>query len=88
MLEAITLKTFIISSKCKTGPSEILDNGKGGFLFNVGNYKQLANKITAYTKNKKSCRLKTIYAFNRLHRFSFNKNLNLYLSIINKELNL
>ena len=44
LLEALTLKKFIISSKCHTGPKEILLNGKGGLLFNVGNSDQLAKK--------------------------------------------
>ena len=38
-------KKFIISSNCPTGPSEILDNGKTGLLFKVGDYKELAKKL-------------------------------------------
>ena len=53
LLEAISLKKFVISSDCPTGPREILDNGKGGMLFKVSNYKMLANKIIFYNKNKK-----------------------------------
>ena len=53
LLEALTLKKFIISSDCETGPKEILSNGKGGFLFKVGDYKTLARKIKLYVKNKK-----------------------------------
>tara|TARA_B100000795_G_scaffold269648_1_gene259751 strand:+ start:287 stop:1396 length:1110 start_codon:yes stop_codon:yes gene_type:complete len=41
LLEVACLKKLIISSNCKVGPSEILQKGKGGLLFNVGNYKQL-----------------------------------------------
>ena len=54
LLEALTLKKFIISTNCPTGPKEILLNGKGGLLFNVGNYNQLSEKILFYIKNKKS----------------------------------
>ena len=54
LLEALTLKKFIISSDCPTGPSEILDSGKGGLLFRVGNFKDLGNKILIYKKQKKS----------------------------------
>ena len=28
---------FIISTKCPTGPKEILLNGKGGLFFKIGN---------------------------------------------------
>ena len=44
LLEAITLKKSIISSNCKTGPKEILKNGKGGTLFKTGSYKDLSKK--------------------------------------------
>ena len=44
-LEALSLKKFIISSNCPTGPKEILLNGKGGLIFKTGNYKDLAKKI-------------------------------------------
>ena len=60
ILEAICLKKFVISTNCKTGPKEILDNGKGGVLFEIGNYKQLAEKIISYSKNKKKITLKLI----------------------------
>ena len=41
LLEVACLKKLIISSNCKVGPSEILQDGKGGLLFKVGDYKQL-----------------------------------------------
>ena len=44
LLESIALKKFVISSNCPTGPSEILDKGKGGLLFKVGDYHDLEKK--------------------------------------------
>ena len=41
LLEAQYLKKYIISTDCKTGPREILNNGKYGDLFKVGDYKSL-----------------------------------------------
>ena len=35
------MKKLIISSDCKVGPSEILQNGRGGILFEVGNSQSL-----------------------------------------------
>ena len=35
LLESLVLKKFIISSDCRTGPREILDNGKGGFYLKL-----------------------------------------------------
>jgi glycosyltransferase involved in cell wall biosynthesis len=86
LLEAISLKKFIISSDCPTGPREILLNGKGGFLFKVGDYKDLAQKIINYTLNKKKLNKKTIFAYKNLKRFDYNNSLKKYLFLINKYL--
>ena len=83
LLEAITLKKFVISSNCPTGPREILDNEKGGFLYEVGEYKSLSKKIEQYLKSKKSLKKKIKYANKRLIRFNYQKNLNRYLKVVN-----
>ena len=84
LLEALVLKKFVISSNCPTGPSEILDNGKTGLLFKVGDYKNLAKKIIFFQKNKKLCLKMKIKAYKRLKRFDYHNNLNRYLTIIKK----
>ena len=84
LLEALTLQKFIISSKCPTGPREILLNGKGGLLFNVGNHNQLANKIIYYEKNKKKCLNMLKHAIKKLYRFDYQKNLKKYLNLVNQ----
>ena len=86
VLEAITLKKFVISSSCPTGPKEILLNGKGGLLFKPGDYQKLANQILFFKKNKKKCMTKLQISYSKLHRFDFNKNLNLYLKLIKSEI--
>ena len=83
LLEAITLKKFVISSNCPTGPSEILDNGNGGLLFNVGDHKALSKKIIYAIHNKKKCNKKLLFAEKRLNRFEFSKNLLKYYNILN-----
>lgn len=45
LIEALILETKIISSNCKTGPKEILDSGRYGELFDVGDYKKLGEQI-------------------------------------------
>ena len=75
LLEALALKKFIISSDCPTGPSEILNSGKGGFLFKVGSFKDLAQKILIYKKQKKKCEKIKKFALKRIDRFDLNKNL-------------
>ena len=44
LLEALTLKKFVISTNCPTGPKEILLNENGGLLFKIGDHKQLTKK--------------------------------------------
>jgi len=84
LLEALTLRKFIISSNCPTGPKEILLNGKGGLLFKVGNHNQLAKKILYYVKNKKKCLKMLRYAIQNLYRFDYQKNLKKYLNLVNQ----
>tara|TARA_Y100001958_G_C21165345_1_gene498312 strand:- start:555 stop:1259 length:705 start_codon:yes stop_codon:yes gene_type:complete len=81
LLEAISLKKFIISSNCPTGPKEILDNGKGGFLFNVGNYIKLSKMILIYKNNKKIYSKMKRISYQRLDRFNLEKNLDKYYEL-------
>ena len=64
-----------------------MSNGKGGFLFKVGDYKSLAQKIKLYVKNKKKLKKKVKYGYNALVRFDYDKNLHKYFIIVNKYLN-
>jgi glycosyltransferase involved in cell wall biosynthesis len=86
LLESLALKKFIISTDCPTGPREILDGGKNGFLFKVGDYEDLSKKIILYNNNKKKLYKKIFNGHKRLDRFSFNKNLKKYYLILNKYL--
>ena len=86
LLEALTLKKFIISSNCDTGPKEILSNGKGGLLFRVGDYKTLAKRIIFFNKNKQKLKKKILFGHKELKRFDYHKNLNKYFEIVNKYL--
>ena len=86
LLESLALKKFIISSKCPTGPSEILDNGKGGLLFKCGKYKELAKQILYFSNNQKTCNSKLKYALKRMSRFDYKINLLKYEKLINSYL--
>ncbi len=48
ILEAALSNTFIISSNCPNGPSEILSNGKNGLLFQNNNLSDLLNKFDEF----------------------------------------
>ena len=79
ILESMLLKKYVISSKCPTGPSEILKGGKYGGLFQINNYKKLSSLILDFFKNKKKYKKKTIDAYNSLERFDYKNNCKLYL---------
>ena len=52
LIEAAILDKLIISSNCPVGPTEILENGKSGILFNVGDSQELAEKIEKVLNDK------------------------------------
>ena len=83
LLEALTLDKFIISSDCRTGPKEILLNGRGGDLFKVGDYKKLGKLIVDYKKYKRTKLKKLEIAKKNLNRFDFKMNLKKYLKLVN-----
>lgn len=51
LLEALCCNKMIISSDCMTGPKEVLENGKNGELFQVGNAEQLVKYVKKYYEN-------------------------------------
>lgn len=51
MIEALVLNTPTISSNCLTGPKEILENGKYGKLFRIGNEIELERMIIGTLNN-------------------------------------
>lgn len=51
IVEAAILENAIISSNCPVGPKEILGNGEYGILFDVGDYKKLAEKLEIFCKD-------------------------------------
>jgi glycosyltransferase involved in cell wall biosynthesis len=82
LLESLALRKFVISSNCRTGPKEILLNGKGGLLFKVGDYRELSKKIIYYHKNKKNCVKLLKHSINNLDRFDYHKNLKEYYNLV------
>jgi glycosyltransferase involved in cell wall biosynthesis len=87
LLEAQYLKKIIISSNCPTGTSEILLNGKAGFLFKNNNLNDLCKKIIYVTQNKKIANLKIRNGYKNIYRFDYNKNLLSYSKIIKEFIN-
>ena len=84
LLEAATLKKFIISSDCPTGPREILKNGNAGLLFKVGDINDLAKKILFFHKNKKKLKNKTNVLYQSLSKYDYKQNLEKYWKVVKK----
>ena len=60
LIEASYMNLFVISSNCKNGPSEILDNGKNGILYESNNKKALIESLEQYSRlDKKEIYKKT-----------------------------
>ena len=84
LLEAISLKKFIISSNCPTGPREILQNGEFGMLFKPGDEKDLTNKIIDFNNKTKKYNKITSKAYASLKRFDFNTSCEKYFRVVNE----
>lgn len=70
LLESAALGVLNISSNCPNGPAEILENGKSGLLFPVGDADELAKIIKDIWHNKISTDIITQNATTSLARFS------------------
>ena len=80
LIEAAACNLFIISSDCKNGPREFLDNGKNGILyesnkngslsFAIQQYFQTENKFKMKLNAKKNCRKYTLF-----HHYKYFENI-------------
>jgi|TARA_Y100000389_G_scaffold168335_1_gene173943 glycosyltransferase involved in cell wall biosynthesis len=84
LLEAMTLKKFIISTNCPTGPKEILQNGRYGSLCKVGDFNKVAKEIIKFNANRKRYNKVCNQAYKSLDRFDYKNNLNKYFTEIKK----
>ena len=69
LIETQMFKTPILSTDCLSGPNEILENGKLGYLTPVNNEEKLANKIVYIFKNYTEAKKKANLGFKKLYRF-------------------
>jgi glycosyltransferase involved in cell wall biosynthesis len=84
LIEAIQSKTYVISTNCKTGPRELLLNGRYGSLVPVGDYHKIAKEIIKYKRKPFQFKKKINLAYNSLDRFDNFKNFSIYLYLISK----
>ena len=84
LLEIASLKKFIISSNCKVGPREILQSGKGGILYKVGDYNRLYLILKKIDLKSKYIKSKIENTYKYVHN-NFQKDIsNPFIDIIKK----
>lgn len=82
IVEAGAFKIPIISTNCKSGPKEILGNGKFGNLIKIGDVKNLSRLII---KNlEKPNKAKILRMYKSLRRFDITKHIKKYEEIFTK----
>lgn len=82
VIEALNYSRICIVSNCKHGPSEILNNGKGGYIFKSQNHKDLFKKLVEVENNYKSAKKKIKYGRKKLNRFLINNQSKKYIEAI------
>ena len=86
LIEATFLKLLCISYKCKSGPKEILENGKGGFLVKLNDTQKICNILIKYyySKNKSSFRKMINFSYKNINRYNLNNQKKKYQKLIMK----
>jgi len=83
LLEIGCIKKLIISSNCKVGPNEILQGGKGGILFKVGDHHKLYNVLKNLRIRDKKIKKKINISYNYVKK-NFKKDISKpFIDIIN-----
>ena len=73
LVEALISNGMVISSDCPVGPREILENGKSGMLFPVGNKEKLIEEILEVLNNKEIIKKYRTESKRRIKDFSKEK---------------
>ena len=83
VIEGLIVNGMVISSDCPTGPREILENGKSGILFPVGNKEKLVEEILKVLNNKEILKKYKMESKRRIKDFSKEKIKEEVLEILN-----
>ena len=87
LIDAINYDLPIITTNCKSGPNEIIDHGKGGFLTPIRNPKLLSKKILFCLKNYRLAQKKSQYAKKYIKKFDREINCQKYFKLISNAIN-
>lgn len=75
LVEALKYKCPVITSSCKSGPMEIISNGKYGDFFEPGDYRDLSKKILNHLSRPEKLRKKLIIPKSHFDKFSLKRNI-------------
>tara|TARA_Y100000816_G_scaffold289821_1_gene277090 strand:+ start:10520 stop:11644 length:1125 start_codon:yes stop_codon:yes gene_type:complete len=84
VVEAMKNKCPIITSNCKSGPMEIIANGKYGDYFNIGDYFSLKEKIKMHLLNEKRLKKKVKLSKQHIQKFSLKNNKLKFMKLFNE----
>ncbi len=87
LIDAVNFNLPIIATNCKSGPNEIINYGKGGFLVPIQNPDMLAKKILFCIKNYSLSLKKAKIAKKNIKRFDCETNCKKYFELINQTIN-
>ena len=68
--EAAACKKIILTSNCKSGPAEFLENGLNGFVFKSNNFKSLRENFYKMIKDKKKHKKMVNNNFKKINKYS------------------
>ena len=86
LLEAINYGLITVATNCKSGPKEILMNGKGGLIAPINNIEILAKTLDNIVLNEKIVKKKLNIAKKKLKRFDYKLQSEKYLNLLNSVL--
>ncbi len=79
LIQALLLDTRCVSTRCPTGPAEILENGRLGILVDIGDYDSMA---TAITKSLHQPKMNSTDRSTLQNKYSATKVTNQYLDVL------
>jgi glycosyltransferase involved in cell wall biosynthesis len=82
LIDAINYDTPCIATNCRSGPNEILKDGRGGYLVPVKDYIALSQSMIMAIKKYQLSRKKNNFAKKYLKRFNMKNNVNLYFNFL------
>jgi glycosyltransferase involved in cell wall biosynthesis len=84
LIEAVHLGVPCVSTRCKSGPAEILLDGEGGLLVPVGDSKAMADSILQVLENPQQAKSRARIAAMSINRFSYDAVIQEFEKVINR----